>query len=319
MRHWNGEFYTYDGRRYRVTPNNELRERLIKDLDNWFSHLTREAVSNVLACIEAECLLPSQTLMPSWLDDQVAWNAAECLVCTNGILPLRSLDTKPTLIAPTPALFTVNGLGFAFDPKAACPQWLAFLSQLWPDDQADHVEEREPMRSIDVLQEIMGYVLLPETRFQKMFMLIGPRRSGKGTIARVIKQIVGPDNVCSPRLGSLAGDFGLQPLLRKTVAIIGDVRLSRRIDSAAIVETLLGITGEDPQTVNRKHLTAVDGHLPVRCLLLSNELPNLNDASATLPSRMILLRLRESLYGREDHDLTEKPTTEPPGILNVAV
>jgi putative DNA primase/helicase len=225
LRCWQGEFYGHDGTRYRVIPEDEMRERVVTYLDKSFSRLNITAVSNVLACIAAQTLVSSRKPMPSWIGMESPWDAAECLVCANGILPVRSLDTKPTLIAPTPALFTVNGLDFAFDPKAACPRWLEFLAQLWPADP----------QSIEVLQEIIGYLLLPETRYQKMFMLIGPRRSGKGTIARVAKQVVGPDNVCSPRLGSLAGDFGLQPLLRKTVAIIGDARLSRRIDSAAIV------------------------------------------------------------------------------------
>ena len=42
------------------------------------------------------------------------------------------------------------------------------------------------------------------------------------------------------------------------------------------------------------------GTLPTRFLLLSNELPELADASGAMASRFIVLTLRNSFYGRED-------------------
>jgi putative DNA primase/helicase len=203
----------------------------------------------------------------------------------------------------------VNSLPYDYDSAAACPQWLQFLAALWPDDR----------QSIETLQEVLGYLLTSRTDLQKMFFLIGPKRSGKGTIARVIRELLGPSNVAGPTLSSLADQFGLQPLLNKRLAVVGDARLGGRADASVITERLLSITGEDLQTVHRKHQTAVTDRLPVRFLLISNELPKLDDASATLPSRMILLRLRESFYGREDHTLTERLLAELPGILNWAL
>ena len=111
--------------------------------------------------------------------------------------------------------------------------------QQWLDDP----------QSVDCLQEIFGYSLLADTSLQKMFFLLGPRRSGKGTIARILRGLVGAHNVAAPTLGSLQGEFGLQPLLNRTLAVIGDARLSGRSDEAQIVERILSITGEDAQTI----------------------------------------------------------------------
>src|SRR5262249_15138018 len=61
------------------------------------------------------------------------------------------------------------------------------------------------------------------------------------------------------------------------------------------------------------------GKLPVRIVILSNELPKLSDFSATIVSRFIILKLTESFYGREDPDLTNKLLPELPGILNWAL
>jgi putative DNA primase/helicase len=149
-------------------------------------------------------------------------------------------------------------------------------------------------------------------------MIVGPRRSGKSTIARVLARLVGTDNVVAPTLASLGSNFGLQPLIGKSLAIISDARLGARADQAAIVERLLAISGEDPVTIDRKHMLAWTGRLPTRFVILTNELPRLTDASGALASRMIVLLLTESFFGREDHGLADRLFGELPGILNTA-
>ena len=119
----------------------------------------------------------------------------------------------------------------------------------------------------------------------------------------------------NPTLATLARPFGLAPLIDKPVAILPDARLSGRPDNAAITECLLSISGEDDQTVDRKHLPAWTGRLPTRFVLISNELPRLRDASGALASRLILLRFTRSFYGREDVGLFDRLSRELPGIL----
>ncbi|MDZ7735869.1 MAG: hypothetical protein U5P41_07065 [Gammaproteobacteria bacterium] len=60
--------------------------------------------------------------------------------------------------------------------------------------------------------------------------MVGPRRSGKGTILRVMTALLGRSNVAAPTLSSLAAPFGLQPLIGKTAGLISDARLGGRAD-----------------------------------------------------------------------------------------
>ena len=91
------------------------------------------------------------------------------------------------------AYFSTNALEFDFSLDAPEPTlWLDFLTQLFGDD----------IESIETLQEWFGYLLTPDTRQQKIFMLIGPPRSGKGTIARVLESLIGRANVAGPTLAS---------------------------------------------------------------------------------------------------------------------
>jgi P4 family phage/plasmid primase-like protien len=219
----------------------------------------------------------------------------------------NSVRESGVVIRPlTPLFFSSNSLSYDFDPEAGDPKlWEEFLRRVWDDDA----------QSIETLQEWFGYCLLPDTSQQKILLLVGPRRSGKGTIGSVLTGLVGKQNVAGPTLSDLASPFGLWPLLGKTLAIIANARLGVRTDADAVIERLLSISGEDTLTVDRKHLAPIDTKLAVRLVLLTNELPRLSDASTALASRMLLLRMSNSWYGKEDPRLTEKLFGELPAIL----
>ena len=111
-------------------------------------------------------------------------------------------------------------------------------------------------------------------------MVVGPKRAGKGVIGRVLRFLIGRENICGPTLASFATNFGLWPLLGKSLAVISDARLGGRTDSQVVVERLLSVSGEDALTVDRKNLEPVTCKLSTRLMILSNELPRLTDSSA---------------------------------------
>jgi len=116
----------------------------------------------------------------------------------------------------------------------------------------------------------------------------------------------------------LCTQFGLAPLLDKSLAVVSDARF-RGERMGALVERLLCISGEDRVTVDRKFLPAVTVKLPTRFMFLSNELPRLPEMSGALAGRFLVLRLTRSFYGREDRHLRRKLEAELPGILKWAL
>ena len=242
-----------------------------------------------------------------WWCDLSAWPAGDLVALRNALVHPPSFVTGAACMSrPTPRYFNASALDYDFDPEAPAPKsWLAFLREVWPDDP----------QSVEALQEWFGYLLTSETRLQKILMMIGPKRSGRGTIARVLKALAGPSNVVSPTLSTLARPFGLSVLIDKPVAVFPDARISARPDNAAIVEALLSISGEDDQAIDRKHQTSWTGRLPTRFVLISNELPRLRDASRALSGRLVLLRFTRSFYGQEDLGLSARLMGELPGIL----
>lgn len=54
-------------------------------------------------------------------------------------------------------------------------------------------------------------------------------------------------------------------------------------------------------------------------MYMSNELPKWDDVSTALPSRFVLLVMKNSFFGQEDTQLTNKLLKELPGILNWSI
>jgi putative DNA primase/helicase len=269
--------------------------------------VTRALVANVLGALRAHVRLETVTAQPAWLGTEAA------PFPPGGVLPTRSalvhLETGRS-VPPTPRFFAPYALEFDYEPDAPAPaEWLKFLATVWGTDTA----------AIETLQEWFGYCLTPDTSQHKILLLVGPPRSGKGTLARVLRRLIGVENTVGPTLASLAESFGLEPLIGKPLAIIGDARLSARSDRSVVTERLLSLSGEDTLSCNRKNTSYWTGQLPTRLVLLTNETPWLTDSSRALAGRFLVLHMTESFAGREDRALEARLAAELPSTLNWAI
>ncbi len=317
LRHHRGRLVAYDGRAWPEVEDRGvvaaiymwLEEACFRDKSGALQRFqpNRRKVADVVEALKAVTHLDAPITPPAWLSlGPNKHTGVEFVAMQNGLLHLPTRK----LLLPDPNFFNDHALAFDFDPNAPEPvRWFAFLRDLWGDDQD----------AIDTLAEIIGYLLVGGTRQQKIFLLNGPKRSGKGTIGRVITRLLGPYNVAAPTLAGLATNFGLSPLIGRPLALISDARLSARHDAQVAVERLLSISGEDFLTIDRKYREPWTGRLGTRFLILTNELPRFTDQSGALASRFVVLTLQNSFYGRENPLLTEELLEEAPGIYNWAL
>ncbi len=339
---WRGAFYRWTGSYWEEHQDTAVRAGLYhflehsvyfagKDADTgekvyapWKPTKTR--LANVVDALEAVVYLEDQVEEQSWVAYDGRWNLGvrgaapkaglstdfDLLPVQDGLLHLRTR----TLQSPTPHFFTLSALPFAVKELIAgavgenvaagvpTPYWTSFLQSLWPDDP----------ESVELLQEWFGYVLSGDIRQHKILVMVGPPRSGKGTIARVLAALVGARHVAGPTMGELAQNFGLASLIGKKLAVVADARFTGR-DLMVAVERLLTISGADWIDVPRKFKLDWHGQLGVRFTFLSNELPRLPDVSGAMATRFLVLQLVESWLGREDLELEVRLMSELPGIL----
>jgi len=319
LHHWQGSFWKWNGACFKGISDYDIRAaignylhqdvRLVTtkpngdqdptDPTNWHTR-------NVFDALTASANLPAKGITPpQWLSEASGSNSAHLIAVRNGLFDLETHE----LYSASPRLFNLNALDVNYREGADCRNWLHFLEQHW---------EQDP-QSINCLQEVLGYLLEPSNDQQKIFLLIGPMRSGKGTIARVIESMLGA-SVVKPSLTDFTSTFGLEQIIGRSLAIVPDGRLGRDANSAFAVERMLSISGGDNPSIQRKYKTPYRGPTTCRFMILTNELRALPDASGALASRIVLLRTFKSFLGNEDTTLFEvKLKPELDGIFRWAL
>jgi len=303
--HWQNGFYRWNGRGWETRSDalELLRQELYNFVRDNGGTPKRANIAELVDALRSAAQL-RVLAVPCWREPPDA-RVGEVLAVANGLLDVGSRELLP----PTPRYFNLNWSDVAYDPEAGCPRFAHFLEQVYPNDH----------EAQQCLQEFMGYCLTDDTSQQKAIALIGAKRSGKGTIARVVQDLVGRSSCCAPTLQSMGETFGLQTWIGKKVAIVADARASARNNSQAMAERILTLTGEDTQYVNRKNLTAWEGRLRVRLWLMSNMLPATQDKGGALASRFLVLNHCQSFSGKEDTKLEEALVSEYSGIFNLAL
>jgi putative DNA primase/helicase len=334
LRHWRDEWYLYraDGSGAHVRLGGADNRYAVADVvrgllaDATYMQTTKDgpeprawspttsSIREVVEAMASQMRLPEQFEAPVWLRRSEAADAMpadEVTCCANGLLwcPREGGAGARQLVDHTPEFFTDTAVVVPYEPEARCDRWMKFLDELWPGDEDSQA----------LLQEWFGYVLAGSTGLHKILTLVGPRRSGKSTIAWALEQLLGgTSQVDHPTMARLAEPFGLAPMLGKRLAVVGDARIGK--SDPAIVEKLLMISGEDPVTVNRKNRDELNVKLGARLMIVSNDMPDLRDTTGALASRFLPLRIRiEGFLGREDFHLKRTLADELPGILTWAL
>lgn len=311
-----GSFYTWKGSHYAIMDEERLPADIARAYhafpvkgkdDKTLWDLKTKDINAIHAALKARCHLDAneRLSLPCWLDmDDAPFLAAECVAFNNGILHVPSREFIP----PTPNLFAVAALPHPYDPHAGEPvEWLKWLESIL--DQP----------SIDLLQEWFGYCITNDNSMHKLMWMVGPPRSGKGTIMRILEAIVGSNNVAAPTFHEMTNSFGLQGLINKTNAIVGDARFDAKKDKITeILNNILRITGGDKTSVAQKYKIDWQGTLCVRFTVGSNEAPPRDNVNA-LDSRLLFLQFTQSFVGREDRGLEGRLKTELTEITNWAL
>ncbi|MES2948823.1 MAG: phage/plasmid primase, P4 family [Pseudomonadota bacterium] len=303
-----GELFMWNSSNYVAMTDDAMRAELyerfagaVRLSDATPLNPDRNLIAKVVDALYAAAHLDGDSVNDFWIDDD---GASGLIAVQNGLL-----DPSTRVVSPhTPRYFNRCALPIWYEPgrHGEPREWLGFLHSVWGDDA----------ESIRLLQQWFGYLVAGGRDQQKILLLVGPSRSGKGTIAGVLTQLLGAINVAGPSLGDFSTQFGLAQLLGKRAAIVGDARFAGRADQMAQVATrLLSISSGDTLTVDRKYGQPWIGVLPVRLVICTNEVPRLPDQSGALASRFSVLRMQRSHLGSEDRGLADRLHKELPEIL----
>jgi putative DNA primase/helicase len=202
LRYWRDEWTRWNGIAWELLATKDLRARLCASIKAEFDRLnliairmweeagradskgkpcpapiarkvTTKIMADAIQALGGLALLASRTNPPCWIDgapkDFLDFDPAEMMICRNGIGHLPRMANDGELYRHTPSLFAQNALNYDYVADAPEPTlFLTFLRKLWPDDE----------ESIGCLQEWFGYLLTPDTRQQKILLIVGPKPCG---------------------------------------------------------------------------------------------------------------------------------------------
>jgi putative DNA primase/helicase len=198
-------------------------------------------------------------------------------------------------------------LNVNYAPNAKCPNFARYLEMSY------HPED------IALVQEMLGYFLVPVTKAQKAFVIVGAPGAGKSlTLLALNKILLGQKNVANVMWQSLNERFKTAELFGKYGNIFADLP-SKAIDDNGMFKALVG---EDFITAERKGKDPFTFQSYARLLFSCNTIPrNYGDKSEGFYRRLIIIpfagkRLPEE---KKDVEMLDKFQAEADGIFMFAL
>ena len=154
----------------------------------------------------------------------------------------------------SPSYRSRNRSPYPFHDDADCPRFREELLQRVLPDKDDRI----------LMQKIFGLALLGDNPAQRIALLHGPGGAGKGVLLRILRAVVGPDNVCELRTKHLAERFEINRFVGKSLLLGSDVPGDFLECRGA--EVLKSLVGGDPLSAEGKGqntYVTVEGNLNV--------------------------------------------------------
>lgn len=291
----NNYIYTYNNRLYMYkdgwyTQDTTIIEaKMIEYIPNLTQHQRREVLSYLL--LKAEPLPDINPYM---------------IACTNGSIDIR--DKKLREHSPTD--FVRNKVNTRYDENA-------YVEVV--DEVLDKISVNDPQLR-KLIEEMMGYALIPTSKFQKAFILYGDGANGKSTLLDIITDVIGDTNISSLSLQELNHNFKLSEITNKLVNIGDDISDQYLEDSSIFKKLVSG----DEVTVDKKNEQPYKMRNYATMLFATNNLPTTKDKSAGYSRRLSIIPF-EAVFSSTDPDydpfILDKLTTPEAKsyILNLAI
>lgn len=307
---WAEGFYEYEGGAYRELPAAEISNKILFWLNvsgtaEIRKKLGTKLVSDFRALLSSVVSVPPKVgAPPARLDDPSA-SLSDLLFLKNGILTVEDHQLLPH----DPVYFVTSTLPVVYDPDAVCPTFDQYLASSVPDATVRNL-----------LQEWVGYCLVPDTSAQKFMILEGDGANGKTVFLTVLRALLGEDFVSSVGIeGFDAGrSFQLASTVGKLANIVDDMSEVDKLQEGLIKTYVAGAA----MTAERKYGHPFSFKPTARLTVACNRLPRFSDRSDGIWRRLLVVPFDVTIAPEAQDGRLVNPAhwrPELPGILNWAL
>ena len=287
-----GRFYIFENGVYKEISNQMMRkmikERMIPAYTKTHQILDTENQVSLLVCRDT---------------DEIN-NNPYMINVKNGIYDVF----KNTLIPHSADILSTVQLAVNYESGADCPRFKKFLEEAMQGD----------MEQVGLIQEILGYLLIPVNKAQKCFVLVGVAGAGKSVLLRVINEVIlGRENVSNVAWQAMNERFKTAELFGKLANIFADLP-TKNIDDNGIFKALVG---EDYLTAERKNRDPFSFKSTARLVFSCNSIPaNYGDRSEGFYRRLLIITFEHAIpEDKRDPDIIEAFNAEADGIFMFAL
>ena len=208
-----------------------------------------------------------------------------------------------------PEVFSNSQLNFYYDPKAKCPNFLRFLSEM-----CNHHQDR-----INFMRSVCYAVIFRKYSAQVFLSLTGAPATGKSTFVNILTALVGQKNVISTNLKTLVSDkYEVANLKGKSLILINDCE-----EYSNDLGILKQITGGDLLSGRKKYLQgSFDFYVNGFVILVTNHFLKAKDPTSALLRRIRIMyadkisKSRTPLFEVVQGEFQGILVPELPGIFN---
>jgi len=218
----------------------------------------------------------------------------------NGLL---NIETKE-LLNFAPNIYFFNKLPINYKQNQDCPFIKEFFIQILENE-----------KDLLTMQELFGFSLLKEYRYEKAFMFLGNGRNGKSKAIELLKTFLGHENCANLSLKTIESDhFSICELQNKLVNISGDIGKTA-LNDTSIFKSL---TGRDMIHASRKFKTMIKFVNHAKMIFSANELPRTSDMTEAFFQRWEILNFPYTFYNEIDYEVhknDDKAKLRNPNII----
>lgn len=167
---------------------------------------------------------------------------------------------------------------------------------------------------METIRRMFAYTMIPYRLFDKLFLLYGKVRGGKGVICRRLCSIL-QDSVHSVSLDDISDRFRMWGVTGKRMLYVPEAGQMPNREAEMAQRMLKNIVGRDRITIERKYGDPLS--IRPRCvpIISSNEVLPITDTSRGLSSKMVVIPFKKSFLGVEDLNLENKLAMEEKDII----
>ena len=226
--------------------------------------------------------------------------------CQNGTLNLTTGEFK----AHDPADFLTLMSGITYDPKASCPRWTTFISEVMCSDSD----------LASYLQKALGYALTGDTSLECLFILYGATsRNGKGTTMETFLRIMGDygktsnPEMLSTKFGNTNASGPSEEIARLAgVRFVNISEPEKKITfNAALVKRM---TGNDTLNARFLHENSFDFKPNFKIFINTNYKPSVSDMTLFYSNRLKLIPFKRHFEEHEQDKGLKNFFSEPANL-----